>query len=98
MQEIPIHGIRLLGRGLHGNIPLRTVLDHFRPAGKVRPEPLIPPWRDHINLWCEGSRSQLKPDLVVPFARGPVRNGLGFFLSGDLHHPLGDQRPCDGGS
>ena len=41
---------------------------------------------------------QLETDLVVPLAGGAVGNGIAFFLGGDLHLPLGDQRPGDGGA
>ncbi len=98
MQEIPIHGVRFLGRGLHGNIPLLAVLNHLCSTGEIRPESLIPPRSDDFNLRRKSRRGQFESNLIIPFARGSVSNGLGFFFSGNLHHPLGDQGSCDRGA
>ena len=38
---------------------------------------------------------EFEADLVVAFAGRAVRDGVGFFLLGDFHHTLGDERARD---
>ena len=97
MQKVSVHGVRLLRAGLHWDSLLLTVPDHLHPSRKLLPEPLVPPGCDDLHIGLQGRRRQLKPDLVIPLARGAVGQRLRFFLPGDFHHSLGDERPCDGG-
>ncbi len=96
MEQVAIHGIGLLGGGLHVDLVLGAVGDHFGAAGEFVAVGLDAPRGDDLEIGGEGGGGQLEADLVVAFAGGAVGDGAGPFLQGDLDHALGDQRARDG--
>src|SRR5262249_20101575 len=47
---------------------------------------------DNFQVWCQGLKSNIKPNLVVPFAGAAVRYSFGVMLAGGVDHKLGDKR------
>ena len=62
-----------------------------------RPERVFPR-RDDLERRVERHHGQLEPHLIVAFAGGAVRHGIGVFLVRDFHRPFGDERPGEAGS
>ena len=77
---------------------LGAVINHLLPAGKFAAIPLVPPRGDDLQIRRERGGGQFKPHLVVALAGRAVRDGVGFFLFGDFHHALGDERAGDAGA
>ena len=95
--EVP-HVLVLGVVGLAGNLQRDVmrfgVRNFILPAFEV-PDP---PRRDDRHVGGECLDGQLKPDLVVALSGAAVADGVGALCLGDLDDPLGDQRPCEGGS
>src|SRR5262249_2696433 len=56
------------------------------------------PGRDHFQVRGQRLIGQLEADLIVTLSRAAVHEGVGAFLGGDLHLPLGENRPRHGGA
>jgi hypothetical protein len=56
------------------------------------------PGRDDGDVGLERVGAELEAHLVIALARCSVGDGVGAGFLGDLHQPLGDQRPRDGGA
>ena len=98
MQKVAVHRIRFLGAGLHGNLVLGAVINHLLPAGKFAAIAFVAPRGDDLQIRRERGGGQFEAHLVVAFAGGAVGDGVGFFLLGDFHHALGDERARDAGA
>ena len=98
VQEVAVHRIRFLGAGLHGNLVLGAVINHLLPAGKFAAIAFVAPRRDDLQIRRERGGGEFEADLVVALAGRAVRDGVGFFLLGDFHHALGDERARDAGA
>ena len=98
VQEIAVHRIGLLERGLDGNPVLCAVGDHLGAAREQVAIGLDLPRRDDLELGCERHVGELEAALVVALARGTVRDGVGLFLLRDVHLCLGNERTGDRGA
>ena len=70
------------------------VFDLFFPAAELP----LPPGSDDLEPRRQRLKSQLKTDLVVPFAGRAVGDRVGLLFFGYLNLLFGDQRPGNGGS
>src|SRR5262249_46996174 len=52
---------------------------------------------DNFQVWCQGLKSNIKPNLVVPFAGAAVRYSFGVLLAGGVDHKLGNKRSPQSG-
>ena len=65
-----------LRAGLHRDFFALAIGDHFRAAGKLPPETLLPPRGDHPQIRRQRRGGQFKPHLVISLARRAVRDGV----------------------
>ena len=94
MKQVGVHTVRLgLGRG-HRDRVAGCEFYQLTPG----PEGPFPPGCDDGHARVERHVRQLKPDLVIALARGPVRDGIGPFLPSNVDLALGDEGPGDGGA
>ena len=66
-----------------------SVADQIRSSLEF---PFSPRGKD-LNVRLQRIISQLKADLIVPFAGGAMRDGIGAFLACDLDLAFGNHRP-----
>ena len=96
VQEVAVHGVRLLQRAGDRDVVLVGVLDHFG-AGTEMPV-RIAPGGDDLDGRVDGVRVDLETDLVVALAGRAVADGVRALGLGDLDEALGDERAGDGGA
>ena len=97
VQQVGVHGegrLALAFLVVHRNAVLVGVGEQF-VAGEEIP---FPPGCDDLDIGHEGVGAEFKAHLVISFAGGPVGDGIGLLLAGDLDQPLGNEGPCNGGA
>ena len=98
MEEVAVHRVGLAGRGFDVDALLFAVGDHFGTAGELGAENGHAPGGDDLQVRGERRIGELETHLVVTFAGGPMRYGVGLFGFGDGEVGLGDERTGDGGA
>ena len=76
----------------HRDLVQFSKFDQLRAAGQVP----FTPRRDDLNVWVQRICRQLKPNLIVAFARCAVGHGIGAFKRCDFNKTFGNQRTRDG--
>ena len=98
VQQIAVHGVGLLHRGLDRDVVGLGILNHLLAAGELSAEFGITPRSNHLDLGSECGSREFEAYLIVALAGGPVSNGVGALLFGHFDHALGDAGPGDGGA
>ena len=97
MQQIGVHRV---GRAalLVLHIDRDAVLFGIRHQLLAAQQVPLAPRRDDLDVRVQRVGAQFKAHLVVAFAGGAMRDGLGRGCMGDFDQALGDQRARDGGA
>ena len=93
MQQVPVHRVRLLGACFDRDLLGGAVGDHLGAPGELRPKPLVPPRRNHLEIRRQCRCRQFETHLIIPLPGRTVRHRVGLLLLRDLNHPLRNQRP-----
>ena len=77
---------------LLGGLDLDAVLGGELELLRSRPLPLAHRGHD-FQVWGQGLKGDVEPDLIVPLARAAMSHRHGAVLAGHANHELGDQGP-----
>jgi len=92
MKKIAVHRIRLRRRGLHIDVVISAVLNHFRPAGEGISKHLHSPGGDNLQVWSKRRVTKLEPHLVVPFASRAMSESISPYFTSKFDVRLSDKR------
>ena len=96
VEQVAVHGIRLLqGLADRDAVGFR-IGDHFRTARELLAEFRVAPRGDDLDVRGQRIHGQLKAHLVIPLACSAVGDGVRSFTDGQVHHVLGNAGTGDG--
>ncbi len=98
VEKVPVHAVGLFDGGLHGDVVLGGVGDHFSPAGEFLAKTLLTPRGDDLDTGGEGGGGEFKTNLVVPFTCRSVGDGIGSVFNRGADHAFGNAGAGDGGA